>query len=390
MRVLLLNVDCGAGSTGRICADLARELINRGHEAIVAYGRNCSQSDIDISFRIGNKFDVYNHVLYSRLFDRTGFASNKTTKRFIEWIKNYNPDVINIHNVHGYWINIKILFTFLNNYNKPVVWTLHDCWPFTGHCAYFDFAKCEKWKAICKNCPQKKAYPKSLFVDSSKKNYLDKKALFKNMKNLTIVTPSKWLSHLVKESFLNNHKTIVIHNGIDLQQFRQSDSSNFRNKYEIGDTKIVLGVATPWTKRKGLADFIKLSSMISNDFVVFLIGLSEEQISLLPPNVKGIKKTSSIKELAEAYSSAYVFFNPTYEDNYPTTNLEAQACGTPVITYNTGGSVESCPTNQVVNAGDLESVVSLLKNNKLVLSDTDFSKESMIQQYLCLFEDLLI
>lgn len=388
MKVLFINVDCGAGSTGRICVDIARGLIKQGHEAIVAYGRDCSRNDFDISYRVGNKASIYLHALWSRLFDRSGFASTHSTKKFIKWIKQYNPDIIHLHNLHGYWLNVKLLFNFLRTYNKPIIWTLHDCWPFTGHCAYFDYAKCDKWKTGCSRCPQKRSYPRSVLLDCSKRNYQEKKKAITNIEQLTIVTPSAWLANLVKHSFLKQYETIVIHNGIDTRVFKQSNETNVKKNLGVVGKKVVLGVASPWSKRKGLDDFITLSKKLTDEFQIVLIGLTKKQIKLLPKNVVGIQKTSNISELVDLYSSAYVFFNPTYEDNYPTTNLEAQCCGTPVITYNSGGSPESCVDKQVVEKGNIEAVVSLLSNNNLAIKEdvSTFDGNTMVASFIELYK----
>ena len=390
MRVLFINVDCGIGSTGRICVDLAKELIKQGNEAIIAYGRECSKSDKNISHRIGNDFDIYLHGLHSRLFDRSGFSSTRVTKKFIKWIREFNPDIISLHNLHGYWINIEILFKFLKDYGKPITWTLHDCWAFTGHCAYFDYVNCDKWKTCCYACPQLKTYPKSILFDNSERNYKEKKNIFMGLNNLTLITPSKWLANLVKQSFLGNNKVVVIPNGIDTSVFYRHNNTDFKTSHGIStDKKIILGVASPWSKRKGFDDFVALSKIISNDFVIVMIGLSKKQLDILPSNIIGLQKTSSVYDLVDLYSSAFVLFNPTYEDNYPTVNLEAQACGLPVISYNTGGSVESCPLNQVVEQGDLNTVLSILRNISLTIEKQDFAKSTMSTKYLKLFEETL-
>lgn len=382
MRFLFINVDCGIGSTGRICSDLARELIKKGDEAVVAYGRGCLKNDFDISHRVGGRMNVLLHVIHSRVFDRSGFASTIATKKFIKWVEKYNPDVIHLHNIHGYWINVRVLFEYLKECGKKVFWTLHDCWPFTGHCAHFDYFLCNKWKTMCCNCGQLKEYPKSCLFDSSTRNYNEKKKLFCGVPNMTIITPSNWLAELVKQSFLGKYDVRVIHNGIDTQSFFKTESS-FRQKYNLLQNKIVLGVASPWTKRKGLYDFIELSKLLPNSFSIVLVGLNKSQLSMLPKNIIGIEKTNSVLELAAIYSSADVFFNPTYEDNYPTVNIEAQACGCPVVSYKTGGSPESCPIDQVVDKGDLPSALNvILRDHFEILVRKDFSRKNMIEEYV--------
>ena len=345
----MINSVCGIRSTGRICTDIASELEAQGHQVKIAYGReNVPEQFQRYAVRIGNDLDMRLHGVKARLLDASGFGSKSATKRFIKWVKDYDPDVIHLHNIHGYYINIEILFNYLKNSGKPVVWTLHDCWAFTGHCAYFDFAGCEKWKTGCYGCPQKKSYPSSILIDRSKKNHIQKRRLFTTLSNMTVVTPSQWLAGLVKKSYLGKYNIRVINNGIDTEVFKPT-SGDFRQKYNIGSKKIILGVAGVWDRRKGFEDFYKLSSILEDSYQIVLVGLNEKQISALPKNIIGISSTESASELAEIYTAADVFVNPTLEDNYPTVNLEAQACGTPVITYNTGGSPESVDFKGVVS-----------------------------------------
>lgn len=339
MKVLQINSVCGLGSTGRIATDINNILITQGHEGYIAYGRDM-RKNCDNAIKIGTKIDNYTHAVKTRLFDRHGFGSIKATKEFINKVINIDPDLIHLHNIHGYYINIEILFSYLKEANKPVVWTLHDCWSFTGHCAYFDHASCDKWKTGCYSCPEKKRYPSSIVFDNSKSNYISKKNTFGGVKNLVLVTPSQWLANLLKESFLNEYSAKVINNGIDLNVFKPTKSS-FREKYNLRDNYIILGVASTWDRRKGMKKFVEMSEVLGKDERIVLVGLSDKQLKEIPKNIIGISKTNNVEELVEIYSSADVFVNPTLEDNFPTTNLEALACGTPVITFDTGGSPES-------------------------------------------------
>lgn len=341
MKILMINVTCGSGSTGRICTDLAQELEKNGHEVKIAYGRDAVPEKLKkYAIRIGTDFDLYMHVLRARLFDSMGLGSTSATRKFLKWVDEYDPDVIHLHNIHGYYINIKLLFEYIKKSNKKIIWTLHDCWSFTGHCAYFEYVNCKKWKIECCKCKVKDQYPKRFFLEKSKKNYYLKKALFTDISDITLVTPSEWLAKLVKQSFLKEYPVKVIHNGINLQIFTPTES-DIKQRYHIEDKKIVLGVASVWDRRKGLDTFVELSEKISDSYQIVLVGLNNKQIKKLPDNIISINKTNSPQELAELYSVADVFVNPTLEDNYPTTNLEAIACNTPVITYDTGGSSES-------------------------------------------------
>lgn len=342
MKVLQINSVCGRGSTGRIAADLADLLAAQGHECRIAYGRDTAPERYqDIAVKIGSEWDNRLHGVETRLFDAHGFGSKRATARFLDWVKAYDPDLIHLHNIHGYYLQVELLFDYLKQAGKPVIWTLHDCWAFTGHCAYFTAAGCEQWKSGCSgSCPQTGEYPRCAGWSRSRENFLRKQAAFTGVPNLTIVTPSQWLAGLVRQSCLREYPVQVIPNGIDLTIFRPMDG-DFRAKHGLVGKQVLLGVANVWDARKGLQDFIKLSALLTADQQIVLVGLTNEQIQTLPPNILGIARTSSVQELAEIYSAADVFLNPTHEDNFPTTNLEALACGTPVITYRTGGSPEA-------------------------------------------------
>ena len=307
------------------------------------------------------------------------------TEKFIDWLKEYDPDVIHLHNIHGYYIHVPTLFNYLKMCNKKILWTLHDCWSFTGHCAYFDFVECEKWKTGCFNCELKHEYPPSILLDKSKENYLMKKELFTGISNMTLITPSKWLADLVRESYLKEYRVKVIHNQINYDAFYPI-TSNLKEKNHILDKKVVLGVASIWEKRKGLDDFIQLSQKLNDDYVIVLIGLNKKQLKSIPKNVIGIEHTSNVQELAQWYSCADVFLNLTYEDNYPTINLEAIACGTPVITYNTGGSPESAKYyGMTVEKGNLEEVADIVNKEQYKNCRKEEIPDDFISSYLQLY-----
>lgn len=383
MKILMINSVCGVKSTGRICTDLAKELEKNGHEVKIAYGREKVPLEYQkYAIRIGNDLDVKIHGLQSRLFDMAGFGSKKVTQKFIEWIKKYNPDVIHLHNLHGYYINIGILFQYLKKeFRGKIIWTLHDCWAFTGHCAYFDYVRCEEWKKECKRCVQKKEYPKCVGVSNSNNNFFKKKQLFTGIDNLIIVTPSQWLADLVKNSFLKEYKVKVIHNGIDTKIFKKIET-DIKSRYNLKEKKIILGVAAIWDRRKGLDYFIEVSNKLDNSYQIVVIGINKEQKQQLPQNIIGILKTSSVKELIEWYSVADIFVNPTLEDNYPTTNLEAIACGTPVITFNTGGSLESAIFYGKVVNKNIDELIRAIKEQSFKKIEIDISIENMINQYI--------
>ena len=390
MKVLMINSVCGIRSTGRICTDLADVLAEQGHDCKIAYGREIVPNKYkNLAVKIGNEFSVKMDALQTRVFDNAGFNSKCATRKFIEWIKTYDPDVIHLHNLHGYYLNVKILFEYLKTCGKKIVWTLHDCWAFTGHCAHFDFIGCNRWKTGCFQCPQKKEYPKSVVFERSELNFQEKKKLFTGIKNLTIITPSYWLANLVKESFLKDYKIKVIRNGIDLNAFKKS-VSDLREKWGLQDKKVILGVASEWTDKKGLQDYFKLSKMLSEEHRVVLIGLTKEQIKKVPSEILPIEKTNSVEELAQWYTEADVFLNLSYEDTYPTVNLEAQACQTPVVTYATGGSVESVCLANVIEKGNLNKVKEFLEKqayDKNFLTTASLDKSLSYEEYLKLYEE---
>lgn len=362
MKVLMINVVCGIRSTGRICTDLAAALEIQGHEVKIAYGReNVPEQFQKYAVRIGSDLGVKLHGLKARLLDGCGRGSKKATEKFIAWVKEYNPDVIHIHNIHGYYINIEVLFRYLRVCGKKIIWTLHDCWAFTGHAAYCEAANCERWTNGCYNCPKKDDYPASL-IDRSSVNWKMKEALMTGIPQMTIVTPSEWLARLVEKSYLSQYDVKVIHNGIDTHVFKPVNCDEMKRKLQIGDNKVILGVAAVWDERKGLKDFIELNKRMGEAYRMILVGLSQKQIKRLPENIIGLERTDSVRQLVELYSLADFFINPTYEENYPTTNLEAIACGTPVITYQTGGSPESARLyGCVVEQGDIAGIVNALE-----------------------------
>lgn len=400
-KILQINVVVNSGSTGRIAEEIGKLAIAKGWQNYIAYGRNERPSQSEL-IRIGTDWDMKIHGLQTRLFDRHGLGSINATKQFVRKIEQINPDIIHLHNIHGYYLNYPILFEYLSSSNIPVVWTLHDCWPITGHCVYFDFIGCEKWKTQCYACPQKSTYPANYFQDRSNLNYLLKKELFSSLEKLTLVPVSEWLAKIMRDSFLKKKSIKVIHNGIDTDSFRPIPEDTIRNKYKLADKFVILGVASIWSPRKGLDDFIDLYKRLDSSYQIILVGLSKKQIKTLPSAIIGIERTESVNELAELYSESDVFLNPTYEDNFPTTNLESMACGTPVITYRTGGSPESIneDTGLIIEKGNIEGLISAIEkikeNGKTFYSKACvnrakqlYKNENKYKEYLDLYTQLL-
>jgi putative colanic acid biosynthesis glycosyltransferase len=402
LKVLQINTSVNSGSTGKIAEDIGNLLLKQGHESFIAYGRGNRPSGSKL-IKIGRKLGTYFHWILTALFDKHGFGSKKATLTLIKQIEIIKPDIIGLHNIHGYYINTEILFEYLQKSKIPIVWTLHDCWAFTGHCTYFDSVNCEKWKTQCFNCPKTKFYPTSYFIDNSKNNYSIKKILFNLPESIQLITPSNWLNNLVKQSFLK-HPVHTIYNGIDLTIFKPNYADNLLlEKHQLNCKSVVLGVASIWDKRKGLDDFITLSKIIDNNkFQIILIGLSKNQINKLPPQIIGIERTENVQQLADYYSFADVFVNPTWQDNFPTTNIESMACGTPVITYNTGGSPEAIDENTgiVVNKGDIEglknAIYNIINNGKDFYqtkcrnrAELLFDKNDRYMDYLKIYKQLI-
>lgn len=368
MKLVQINTVCNC-STGKIMGDIQREANKNGYDTISFYGRGKGYNDLKCE-KFGNSISFWIHVILNTLFDNQGHGSYFCTKKLIKRLREENPDIIHLHNLHGYYLNIPLLFKYLKEeYKGKIFWTFHDCWPFTGHCAYFTAVKCNKWKKQCYKCPNKKEYPISLFKDNSYNNYLEKKNIFTGLSNLTIITPSDWLNKLVKQSFLKKYNVVTINNGIDLNVFKPTIDKNILTKFSIPcDKKILLGVASVWDKRKGLDDFLKLSKELPREYIIVLVGLNNHQIKIAScyNNIIVIKRTENISDLVKLYSIAYCFLNLTYEDNYPTVNMEAIACGTPVITYDTGGCCEQVNTGVgiVTTFDELLKSISKIKNFK--------------------------
>ena len=393
-------------STGHIMQEIGELAIQHGWKSFIAYsyGRDGIKPCSSELVPVGNKWSVAWHGVVTRLFDRHGLASGRATKDFIRKIDEIKPDIVHIHNIHGYFLNYKELFDYFSRRNIPVVWTVHDCWLYTGHCYYYSYIRCDRWKNGCGNCPQKRKFPASLIFDRSAQNFIDKKKAFTSMpKNLlTIVPVSDWIRNEMKDSFLKDYPFRVIHNGIDLSVFDIYDTESVKQKYGLQNRHILLGLASIWSEEKGLNDFIKLAGMLNDDEVIVLVGITPEERKMLPDNVVGIGRTENIRQLAELYAAADVFINPTWQDNYPTVNLEAIACGTPVVTYRTGGSIEVITedTGMIVEQGDVKGLMDAARiiehNGKDRYSGAcrkyaleHFRKEDRYEDYFRLYDELL-
>ena len=345
MKLLVINAVCGTGSTGRIAAKIASEYEAKGWDVKFGYGRDayvpseCQKWAV----RIGNSFSVRLHGLMTRLFDLHGDGpcSYFVTKRFLKWAEAWRPDVVWLHNLHGYYINYELLFKWLKRHPEiEVKWTLHDSWAYTGHCAYFDMVGCEQWKRVCRECPCKRDYPGSLLFSRCRKNFESKKRSFTGVKNLKLVIPSKWLTNITMQGFLKCYPHEIVNNSIDRGVFKPT-LGNFRERMGLNGKVIILGVASVWDKRKGLEDLIALKGLLNSQYSIVIVGVTDAQRKLFPEGVIAINRTNSPAELAEIYTAADWYFNPTHEDIFSMTNMEAAACGCKVVTYDTGGAPEA-------------------------------------------------
>ncbi|MGM9769298.1 MAG: glycosyltransferase [Candidatus Cryptobacteroides sp.] len=403
-------------STGRIMKEIGELAMANGWESYVAYskGRDGLPGSTSIPVPVGNKASVVWHGLQTRILDRHGLGSVLATKRFIEDIRRIGPDIIHIHNIHGYFLNYRILFDFLSHSGIQVIWTVHDCWLYTGHCYHYMYAGCDRWKTGCGHCPQRGKFPRSLFADRSARNFRDKRDAFCSMPEdrLTIVPVSDWMRSEMSESFLKDYRFQVIHNGIDTDVFSPQPAleSEVRRCYGLGDRHVILGIASIWSEEKGLNDFVEMAARLDSDEVIVLVGMDRKQLDdvlsrcgriILGDRMVAVKRTADVHQLAGLYSTADVLVNPTWQDNYPTVNLEAISCGTPVVTYRTGGSIEAVAgdTGFVVEQGDIEGLVDAVRRvetlGKANFMDAcrsravkEFRKEDRYAEYIELYERL--
>lgn len=396
--LLQINTTANWGSTGKIAEQIGLHAMANGWRSIIAYGYYLNPSKSEL-IKIGSKWSVRWHRQVSKYGMGDGRASKCATKALIKQIEAIKPDIIHLHNIHGLYLNYPILFDYLNSIDTPVVWTMHDCWPFTGRCAYFDAVQCTSWQSGCGECPALQLYPKTK-RDTSAENFELKRKLFTAKHSLVLVPVSNWLKELVGQSMLRECRCLVIHNGIDIESFKPTQVASLKGASE---KHLILGVAAQWGERKGLEDFYKLRDRLDVDtYDIALIGLSDEQIAALPAGITGIRRTQNVGELAAYYTRASVFVNPTYSDNYPTTNLEAMACGTPVITYRTGGSPEALTpdTGVVVEQGDIEALseaITVVCGKGKVhyheacrrRAEEHFDRQICFEKYLDLYNELL-
>ena len=397
-----INVSLNWGSTGRIAEQIGICAENQGWDVYMVHGARYKNASHFKSIQVSTKIEEYFHWFYSTCFDAQGLGSIWATRRLVRKLKKIAPSVVHCHNIHGCYINYPILFNYLSECNIPVVWTFHDCWPFTGHCAYYIEANCEKWKTLCHSCPAIRSFPTSVF-DNASRNYNRKKGLLTSVSNLTIVPVTNWLANEVKQSFLSNVPIHAIHNGIDLSTFYYRES-DIRNRYHICSKYMLLSAATGFDERKGLEDYNKLSELLPDDYQIVLVGGLEKGCTVkLSKKILLLPKTKTQAELAEFYSSADVLLSLSFAETFGLTIVEAMACGTPVVAYdNTAQSeVVSEGTGFKVKTGNVEDVakhvIEICENGKNPYreicrkhADEFFNKDNQCQKYVELFEYVVI
>ena len=405
-KLLQLNTCNNVLSTGKIVSDIGEIAINKGWESYIVSSKGSGfMASKNVSLFVGSRTSKYIHALESRLCDNSGlgFSSKGASKQLIDLIDQISPDIIHFHIIHGYYLNLPILFSYLSGKDIPIVWTIHSCWEFTGHCSFFDTIGCDKWKTGCYHCPQLREYPRSWFHDRSEKNYLEKKKLFTSLRNVTLVPVSNWLADLLKQSFLNVYPIRPIYNGIDIKKFNTSANvKDVRNKYVKCDEFLAIAVASTWEKRKNLSDYIKLSRLLPNEYRLLLIGLSDKQISTLPSQIIGVKRTTNLQELVDIYSAADVVLNLSLEETFGLTTVEGFACGTPSIVYNCTASPElvTPETGFIVEKGQLDQVVKKMeiirsKGKSFFSSECRkraslyFDKNKNFMRYMDLYSELI-
>ena len=399
MKILQINSVCGYGSTGRNAVEIANELHKCGDQCYIAYGFG-DDHGFPNAIKTGDRLDHYYHNIYSRVTGRQGYCSRNATIKLIQKIKAIDPDIIHLNNLHAHYLNLELFFKHLAETNKPVVWTLHDCWAFTGKCAHYTAIGCYKWQTHCNHCPQVRQYPPSLFLDYSEQAFTDKKRLFTSIKKLTIVPVSHWLASEVKKSFLSIYNIKTIYNWVDRNVFKPVSADALREKYHLKNKFVILGVSSLWIPGKGLKDFLSISQKIDHNSVIILVG-SRNNINL-PSNIISIPRTADVNELAQWYSLADVFINPSLEETFGKVTVEAMSCGTPAIVYNSTASPEliGAGCGYVIEPGNIENLLLAIANIKKTGKsnytasccthvEKNFNKTQCIHEYKKVYQDLL-
>ena len=403
MKIVQINTVVN-NSTGRIMHDIQRMADSIGYSTLSIVGRRSIYDDAPC-VKYGNGISFWIHVAITTIFDKQGYGSYFQTKKIVNRLRLEKPDIIHLHNIHGYYIHIPTLFNYLNNeFKGKIVWTLHDLWPITGHCPHYVAVGCDRWRTGCFKCPNKRLYPVSLFIDNSKNNYYKKRELFTKSNEVTLTVPSEWMKEQLGESFLKDYSCQVIHNGIDTQvfDFNRSDIhiDHVYARYNIpSEKRVILAVASLWDKRKGLADILDLSEVLSEEYTIVVVGLSDRQINILPQNVIGLKRTENINELVALYSGANIFINPSLEESFSLVTIEAQACGTPCIVLDTSAVKNLINDNNGIvlhehNMVDYLRTITEIERRDYLRENVrkealKYTNDAMLKGYMNLYKEVL-
>ncbi len=403
IKILRITSSLNAGAIGKTAEQLGQLVLKEGWESYYAYSRYGNPSSSQ-TIKVGGRLSIWFHVLITRLFDLYGYGSYYATKKLVKEIVQISPDLIHLHNIHSYDFNLNVLFEYLKKGDTPVVWTQHDCWAYTGHCPFYSMVGCNKWKTGCHDCPQSHEYPKSWFFDGSRRNFRHKKKIFCSLQNVHIVAVSGWIKNELTNSFLSKYPLKQIYNGIDTNIFRPYQDRVYavKRKYGFGDKKLLIGVAAIWEPRKGIDDYIKLNEIITDDYQIVLVGVSEKIRKHIPEKIKVIDRTENMEELALLYSVSDISLNLSYEESFGKTTAEALACGIPCIVYDCTASPELVDekTGVVVKPGDVLGVWNAIKEiSSWDLEKTRelcreracnlFSKDKNYKQYIDLYKEIL-
>lgn len=399
MKILFIDVNCQQGSTGKLVYDLYTECKKEGHEAAICYGRGKKIDKPDI-FKFGLDIETFFHAAMTRLTGLTGCYSFFSTQRLLRFMNKFKPDVVHIHELHAYFVNIKPIVEYLKIHKIKTIWTFHCEFMYTGKCGHS--YECEKWKSHCQYCPNIREYPSSLYFDFTKNMFYHKKKLFENFNNVTIVTPSKWLANRVKQSFLKNKEIVVIHNGIDTKSiFYPRKFDHLKARHKLTNEKIILAVAPDiMSEQKGGRLVLEIANKMKGENVKFiLIGVADLS-EKFDDNVIALGRTENQNELAEYYSMGDIFIICSKRENFPTTCIEALSCGTPVCGFDEGGTKETAPDSFGIfvkyrEIDDLEKTVRKILHDEIKLKPyeecSNFGKESydkaiMAKKYINLYK----
>ena len=367
MKIIQINSCYGTGSIGRIVRDIDCMLRNYGLDSVCVYAENPQEPPMH-GYKMGNPIDKKIHALKTRVEGRQGYGSKMETKRLLRFLDKEKPNIVHLHNIHANYININILFKYLAKKNIVTIITLHDTWFFTGKCTYFTIVKCEKWKKYCKHCPKNKMEVKSWFFDSSSRVFKDKMNKYKAIQKLYLVGCSKWIADCAKKSPLFEKRDIrVINNGVRLNIFRERDHEELKYRSGLSDRFVILGFGNKWLYEENPQMLENIIREFHNAIVV-LVGCTDMDKAIYKKRytsnqLQMISYINDVNELAKEYAKADVFINLTLEDNYPTVNMESICCGTPAITYDSGGSPEMVvhgETGYIIHKYDWDSLKSCI------------------------------